>query len=422
MQFHDPCPIPNVLPGLRAGSKVSTYDGGRFARECGALACLVEYGSINHIVPSTLSTYNSALKKYELFCYLFAFEPWPVDELKLASFIHFACLNISTASISVYLAGVRYGHENVGCGPWLLCDNELVRRTKRFVKRRYPSTRAKKKLPISIKILKVILPLLAGWPRFDIMAIEDLVFATGSVVAVMAFLRGGEAFANSKGTRAVLTRGMLLLRRVAVEQGPVKAVVVMVPQPKMTPHLVAVPVTVFQDRNAGALDPVMLVEVMLLRFPTTYCDQPAFGFADGKPMTQKYMVERTSALIKKARIPLVDSAGMAVKLCAASWRAGGVRSAMDAGVNEYTIMACGRWTSEAWRSYAATTSVDLWRAAKMMVQCSGAVTKALLVGDLVASKLDELADECEVNTANATLRNHLSGVKYEFKMRHHVRK
>ena len=134
------------------------------------------------------------------------------------------------------------------------------------------------------------------------------------------------------------------------------------------------------------------------------------------------MVVCTAALIKKAEIPLEDSEGKPVKLCAALWRAGGVCSAMDAGVNKYTITAYGRCSSEAWKSYTETTTLDLWRAAKMMDQCSGAVTKALLVGDLVASKLDELADECEVNTANATLRNHLSGVKYEFKMRHHVRK
>ena len=137
-------------------------------------------------------------------------------------------------------------------------------------------------------------------------------------------------------------------------------------------------------------------------------------------MTQKYMVARTAELIKKAGIPLEDSAGRPVKLCAASWRAGGVRSAMDAGVNEYTNMAYDRWTSEAWKSYMETTTVGLWRAAKMMVQSSGVVTKALLVGDLVASKLGEMADECMVNTANATLRSR-AGARYEFRMQHHVR-
>ena len=420
MQFHDPSPIPATFPRLRAGGKLSAYEGGRFARECGALAGLIEYGAINHIIPSTISTYNSALNKYDQFCRAFALEPWPVDEVKLAGFIHFACLSISTTSLSVYLAGVRYGHENAGCGLWLLCDNELVRRTKRFVKRRYPSLRAKGKLPISIKILKAILSMLEFWPRFDLMSVEDIVFAAGSVLATLAFLRGGEAFVNSKRTRAMLTRGMLIHKLVTVDHVILQAIDVMVPQPKMTPHLVAVPVTVFKDKNAGPLDIVQLIEVMLTRFPTTHQDQPAFGFTDGKPMTLKYMVARTAELIKKAGIPLEDSAGRPVELCAASWRAGGVRSAMDAGVNEYTIMAYGRWTSEAWKSYMEMTSVDLWRAAKMMVQSSGVVTKALLVGDLVASKLGEMADECMVNSANATLRSR-TGARYEFRMQHHVR-
>jgi hypothetical protein len=272
------------------------------------------------------------------------------------------------------------------------------------------------KLPISLKILKVILPLLKYWPRFDLMSVEDIVFAAGSVIATSAFLRGGEAFANQRQTRAILTRGMMVPKVINIEKGKLDALIVMVPQPKMTPHLVAVPVTVFKNEKAGALDPVQLVRAMIMRFPTTYQDQPAFGFTDGKPMSQKYMVARTAELIKKAGIPLEDSNGHPVKLCAASWRAGGVRSAMDAGVNEYTIMALGRWTSEAWKSYAETTTVDLWRASKMMVQCSGAVTKALLVGDLVASKIGEMADECVVNTANTHLRNRL-----EFRMRRHVR-
>ena len=187
--------------------------------------------------------------------------------------------------------------------------------------------------------------MLAFWPRFDLMSVEDIVFVAGSVIATLAFLRGGEAFADSKRTRAILTRGMLIPKVATVEHGTLRAIDVMIPQPKMTPRLVAVPVTVFQDKNAGALDPMLLIEVLLTRLPTTHQDQPAFCFADGKPMTQKYMVTRTAALIEKAGILLEDSTGKPVKLCAASWRTGGVRSAIDAGVNEYTIMAYVRWTS-----------------------------------------------------------------------------
>ena len=51
----------------------------------------------------------------------------------------------------------------------------------------------------------------------------------------------------------------------------------------MTPHLGAVPVMVFKDKNSGALDPVLLVEVMLNSLPY-YVSGPAFGFVDGTLM------------------------------------------------------------------------------------------------------------------------------------------
>ena len=54
---------------------------------------------------------------------------------------------------------------------------------------------------------------------------------------------------------------------------------------------------------------------------------------------------------------------------AASWRAGAVRSALDAKVPSPTIMALGRWKSYAWFGYARFTEAErdvamasIWRA------------------------------------------------------------
>ena len=155
--FVDPDPIPAVLPPLLAGGRVAQYDNGKFALRSPGLAKLIEYGSIHHIIPSTIGSYNTAIKQYCAFCKMEGLDPWPVDEVKLAGFIHFVCLSISTSSINVYVAGVRYGHENAVPEPWPLEDNELIRRTKRFVKRRYPSRRALAKLLISLRVLRIIL-------------------------------------------------------------------------------------------------------------------------------------------------------------------------------------------------------------------------------------------------------------------------
>jgi hypothetical protein len=344
-------------------------------------------------------------------------EPWPVDEIKVAGFIHYACLSISTSSINVYLAGVRYGHENTVLEPWPLEDNELIRRTKRFVKRRFPSKRALTKLLISLRVIRVILPLLPKWPRFDLMKIDDLLFAASSTIATRAFMRGGEAFVNNKKNRTMLTRGMLVLSMARMEEKKVESLVINIPQAKMTPHFISDPVTIFRTPEAGPFDAVVLWKAYLARCPTRTADQPAFQRENGQAMDQLEMINRTNMLIRQAGIPLVDSTGKPAKICAASWRAGGVRSAMDAQVNEYTIMAYGRWTSRAWKSYMEMVPLDLWHASQMMVRCSVAAPKELLVGDAVAAELGLKLDEEMVTRANSALRKRSTGKSFGFNMR-----
>jgi hypothetical protein len=50
----------------------------------------------------------------------------------------------------------------------------------------------------------------------------------------------------------------------------------------------------------------------------------------------------------------------------ASWRAGAVRSAVDAGLSEPMIMELGRWKSTAWRFYLLYSPVDVQGAACRM--------------------------------------------------------
>jgi hypothetical protein len=230
-------------------------------------------------------------------------------------------------------------------------------------------------------------------------------------------MRGGEAFVNSKKTRAMLTRGMLELDMVRLEEKKVEGLVINIPQAKMTPHFVSDPVTIFRTPEAGPFDAVGLWKAYLSRCPTYTADQPAFQRENGQPMGQLDMINRTNKLIRQAGIPLVDSTGKPAKICAASWRAGGVRSAMDARVNEYTIMAYGRWTSRAWKSYMETVPLDLWHASQMMVRCSVAAPRRLLVGDAVAAELGLKADEEMVTWANGALKKRTTGKSFRYSMR-----
>ena len=70
------------------------------------------------------------------------------------------------------------------------------------------------------------------------------------------------------------------------------------------------------------------------------------------------MLKRTSALLAQSGIRFVDSLGRELAVRASSWRAGAVRSVIDAGVSEPVIKAFGRWTSSAWSSYLLESTLD----------------------------------------------------------------
>ena len=88
---------------------------------------------------------------------------------------------------------------------------------------------------------------------------------------------------------------------------------------------------------------------------------------------------------------------------AASWRAGGVRSALDASVSGPVIMALGRWRSNAWESYLMQTTSDLKGAQLAMWSPLQAVATTLRVGDLVPNNVfaDTDADSDAVSGPNA---------------------
>ena len=78
---------------------------------------------------------------------------------------------------------------------------ELVRRTMRYLRKRYPVQVQGEKTPVTIDVLHAILPLLPGWPDMGQMSASDRVFAAESVVAVTGLLRGGEFLASARSDR-----------------------------------------------------------------------------------------------------------------------------------------------------------------------------------------------------------------------------
>jgi hypothetical protein len=242
---------------------------------------------------------------------------------------------------------------------------------KRWLKRRFPTPAKAAKFPITLAVLRRILPLLPGWPHLDAMSHEDRLFACASTLAVMAFLRGGE-FLSSPGS----VRPILLLKHVVPEsvKGSL-AVVLHIPQPKARFWLCDVRVPCFHNPDIGPSSPVPLWLALVRGSPAiARCGKgtmsedslPAFHFRDGSPLTKAWMLKRTRALCKTAGISFSTINGTLLSLRAASYRAGGVRSAVDAGLPESMIMELGRWKSNAWRFYLLHTALDVLGASRSM--------------------------------------------------------
>jgi hypothetical protein len=88
--------------------------------------------------------------------------------------------------------------------------------------------------------------------------------------------------------------------------------------------------------------------------------------SDGTTLSRDWMVSRSAELLRLVGIVLTDVDGKPAVVLASSWRAGGVRSALDAGVNKGLIKALGRWKSSVWVSYILQSESGLQGALSSM--------------------------------------------------------
>ena len=171
-------------------------------------------------------------------------------------------------------------------------------------------------------------------------------------------------------------RPSLLFKNVVLEsvKGSL-ATVLHIPQPKARFWLCDVRVPCFHIAIMGSFSPVPLWRALVRGSPAiARCDKgtmskeslPAFHFRDGSPLSKTWMLKRIRALCKTAGISLSTIDGTVLSLRAASYRAGGVRSAVDAGLSESMIMELGCWKSCAWRFYLLHTAMDVQGASRSM--------------------------------------------------------
>lgn len=344
--------------GIREGTLVGIVAAHDISRLDPALASVLSESLAGSVVSTTQSSYRSGLKAWARFCNDRGLDIFPVDRLWFAGWVLHMASSVKVSSLKMYMAGVRY-HQELEGWKWRLAGDPAIRMVLRYLRRKFPSRQKAAKVPVTTGLLRKILVRLEGWPVLSRMSFDDAVFAAASVIGVSGFLRGGEFLSSAKSVRPVLMLDKVRIRHLSMG----KAVVVSIVQPKTRWWLDTVDVPCFENVEDPVWCPVRIWSeyAALLRGAG-----PAFRTCDGTPVARDWMVERTEALMRLSGIRFVSPTGEEMKVKMASWRSGGVRSAMDAGVHEELIRMLGRWRSSAWRSYLLHSTSELQGASRSL--------------------------------------------------------
>ena len=301
-------------------------------------------GSISR---GTRSTYHCGFESLKEFCLPLNLSFLPVDAVTLSAWMMERCKTIKVKSVVKYVCGIRFAHIMEGLA-WNLSDNPLLQTTIASLKKSYPVSSTMQKVPLSLSLLLQFCQGMRGWPVLSQLSFDDLTWATASSIAFFAALRGGEFFVQPKSERPLLLGRAVSIR--GSSQGPY--VFINVPLPKTRKDLESVPAMAASPTEAPLnfpFDPVLLLRHYRARAGQKGINvlgvNAAFKSHDGKPIDRAFMVGRAEKLRAAAGVVVLDYNDKAIKVSAASWRAGFVMSSRQADVQDSTVRCNGRWTS-----------------------------------------------------------------------------
>ena len=285
----------------------------------------------------------------------------PVDAITLCAWMMYKAQSIKVKSVVKYICGIRFAHILEG-HEWSLSTHPLVQRTVRSLKMRYPTTSIMQKVPLSLSMLIKMCECMHGWPSFSKLSFDNLAWASASCIAFFACLRGGEFFIQPKATRPVLTGKAVSIRGLASE----RYVYIDVPSPKTRKDLISIPAIAASPSSGFVFDPVLLLEHYRARAAlqgiNVLGNQAAFKSKNGEPINRAFMIGRAETLRLAAKIEVLNTDGKPIKVSAASWRAGFVLSARQAGIVQENIRTNGRWTSVSGPLPYTVETLDVYQA------------------------------------------------------------
>ncbi len=336
-------PVPSGQRGRRVNPPVTTRppNGVQARLDLPALDRAVEFYFQHGLAPSTQKSYNSAKKRYLLFCKVTSLHPLPATESLLCQFVSsLAAQSLRHTSIKSYLAAIRHLHIAEGYGDPQICNMARLEQVLKGIK----SVQSKQisgrrvRLPITPDLLAKLRGVWSSRSnKFD----GPMLWAAASL-CFFGFMRSGE-FAIPSAT-SFDEGAHLSFNDVAPDSlSNPTALQVRLKASKTDPFRLGV--DIYVGKTGNSLCPVSSVlRYMVARGPGS---GPFFRFENGTPLTRLKFVQKVKEALTLAGLDCSGYSGH-------SFRSGAATTAAKQGISDATIKMLGRWKSSAYQVYIQT--------------------------------------------------------------------
>ena len=306
------------------------------------------------LAPSTKNTYSAGQHKFISFCKSARLTPVPASESTLLLFAaYLANMNISYATIKIYLSAIRHMHVTAGMHSFfnLQLTPRLQLILKGIQKSQSVTHPPRVRLPITIGIMKGIMHLISQKPK----TYNNSMMWAACCLAFFGFLRVSE-FTIPSYTQFD-EEVHLCLDDISVDcRDNPQALRLRLKQSKTDPFRRGV--SIYLGTTENNLCPVKgILPYLAMRGSRA---GPLFIYSDGRGLTRP--------LFKAALDDLLTDLHLDKKQYNThSFRIGAAASAKQANIPDTYIKMLGRWRSDAYQCYIKTPPQDLARFSKQLI-------------------------------------------------------
>ena len=291
------------------------------------------------LAESTFRLYSLAFNNYFVFCTNVNIQPLPITEFNLLFYVTSLSSRLSYKSIKTYLSGIQFHSVAVGYSVQLSSMHQLYYLL-RGIRRTQGNSRTRaRRLPITVHNLYQ----LQNYIKKMVTSFHNKRLLWSAVtLSFFGLFRSSEI--TSSWVNRFLSRHTLLVADVTFAPG-MSYVSVNVKSSKTDPFRVGCIVRIGATGNQVC--PVSALHHFLNASPNR--QGPLFTFSDGSYLTRSRLTSLLSQCFGNNRINTH------------SLRIGGASTMASAGLSDSTIMALGRWNSNAYQQYIRISNSTICR-------------------------------------------------------------